>query len=78
MFPGLKGLNMVLKKKFPDLKISPDFGWKPDFPDWKSLQNFPWFPWLVGTLYVEVNGLAAMWPPRGQQVLHQRWIFGNM
>ena len=41
-----------LLENFLNLKIfPPDFGWKTHvFPNWKSFQNFPWFPWSVGTL----------------------------
>ena len=54
-FIGLKGLKMFWEKKVPDLNFFPWFWLKiPCFSlislTRKSLQNFPWFPWSVGTL----------------------------
>ena len=53
-FKGLKGLKMIWKKVPWSEIFFPDFGWKTCFSlislTGKSLQNFPWFPWSVGTL----------------------------
>ena len=59
-FIGLKGLKMVWKKKFPDLKFFPlILAEKPVFPwfPWleKIFKNFPWIPWSVGTLHILLN-----------------------
>ena len=60
-FPQIYRLKKVWKwfgKKIPwfelfSLILAENPLFFPDFPDWKSLQNFPWFPripWSVGTL----------------------------
>ena len=67
-FIGLKGLKMVWKKKFPDLKyFSLILAEKPCFSlislTGKSLQKspwIPWFPWSVGTLFWHILQLQFL------------------